>query len=304
MFAQTMEIHGHRGARGLLPENTIPAFERAIELGVDALELDVVMTRDGIPVVHHDRALDPERTRDASGAWLARPGPLVNTLDLAALFEFDVGRAAPGSDIAKCFPEQAARDGARIPTLAAVLTLGRRPAAAGIRFCIEIKSTPLAPEETARPDEFARGVVAALRAERMIDRADVLSFDWRVLAETRKLASELSIVSLSAEQHWFDNIRRVDQGLSPWTAGLAIETFGASVPRLVKATGSGVWGPYYRDLTEETLVEAHSLGLKVVVWTVNEIDEILTLARLGVDGITTDYPDRAAKALAPWRSRE
>ena len=304
MFARPIEIHGHRGARGLLPENTIPAFERAIALGVDALELDVVMTRDGIPVVHHDRALDPQRTRDASGAWLKGPGQRLITLDRAALSEFDVGRAAPGSDIAKWFPEQVARDGTRIPTLAAVLTLGRRPGAAGIRFCIETKSTPLAPEETAGPDEFAQGVVAALRAECMIDRADVLSFDWHVLAETRKLAPELSTVCLSAEQPWFDNVRGGDQGLSPWTAGLDIEAFGGAVPRLVKATGSGVWGPYYRDLTEETLVEAHSLGLKVVVWTVNEIDEMLTLVRLGVDGITTDYPDRAAKALAPWRSRE
>ena len=89
-----MEIQGHRGARGLLPENTIPAFERAVELGVDVLELDLGLTRDGVPVVHHDRALDPDRTRDAAGAWLAPPGRLLNTLDLAELSELDVGRAA------------------------------------------------------------------------------------------------------------------------------------------------------------------------------------------------------------------
>ena len=166
MSARRIEIHGHRGARGLLPENTMPAFERAIELGVDALELDVVMTRDGIPVVHHDRALDPERTRDASGAWLAPPGPLINTLDVEALSEFDVGRLAPGSEFEKCFPEQVPRDGTGIPTLTAVLALGRRPEAAGIRFHIEIKSTPLAPGESAGPERFARAVVAALRTRK------------------------------------------------------------------------------------------------------------------------------------------
>ena len=299
-----LEIQGHRGARGLLPENTIPAFERAIELGVDVLELDLGMTRDGVPVVHHDRALDPDRTRDAAGAWLAPPGPLLDTLDLAALSEFDVGRAAPGGKVAKRFPQQAPRDGTRIPTLAEVLAVGRRPGAGAIRFNIETKVTPLAPEETAGPEEFARAVVAVLRAEGMLDRADLQSFDWRVLHEAREFAPELSTVCLTAEQRWMDNILRGRPGPSPWTAGLDIEAFDGSVPRMVTAAGCVVWSPYYRDLTEGTLAEAHALGLRVVVWTVNEVDAMLALARLGVDGIITDYPDRAIEALAPWRSPE
>ena len=304
MTAQAIEIQGHRGARGLLPENTIPAFERAFELGVDVLELDLGMTRDGVPVVYHDRALDPDRTRDATGAWLASPGSFLNMLDAAALSAFDVGRAAPGSRIAERFPEQVPRDGARIPTLAEVLALGRRPGADGIRFNIETKVTPLAPEETAGPEEFARAVVAMLHAEGMIDRANVQSFDWRVLFEARRLAPDLSTVCLTAEQRWLDNILRGRPGPSPWTAGLDIETFDGSVPRLVEAAGCAVWSPYYRDVTEATLAEAHALGLRVVVWTVNDVDDMLALARLGVDGIITDYPDRAIEVLAPWRSRE
>ena len=302
--AHAIEIQGHRGARGLLPENTVPAFERAIELGVDVLELDLGMTRDGVPVVHHDRALDPDRTRDAAGAWLAPPGPFVNTLDLAALSEFDVGRVAPGSKIAKRFPEQIPRDGTRIPTLAEVLALGKRPGASGVRFNIETKVTPLAPEETARPEEFARGAVGVLRAQGMLDRADLQSFDWRVLREARKLAPDLSTVCLTAEQRWIDNILRGRPGPSPWTAGLDIEAFDGSLPRMVEAAGCAVWSPYYRDLTEETLAEAHALGLRVVVWTVNEVDEMLALARLGVDGIISDYPNRAIEALTPWRPHE
>ena len=301
MTAHAIEIQGHRGARGLLPENTIPAFERAIDLGVDVLELDLGMTRDGVPVVHHDRALDPERTRDAAGAWLSPPGPLLNTLELADLSDFDVGRAAPGGKIAKRFPEQVPRDGTRIPTLAEVLALGKRLGADGIRFNIETKVTPLAPEETAGPDEFARAVVGILRAEGMLDRANLQSFDWRVLHEARKLAPGLSTVCLTAEQRWHDNILRGRPIPSPWTAGLDIEAFGGSVPRLVEAAGCAVWSPYYRDVTEEALTEARALGLRVVVWTVNEVEEMLDLARLGVDGLITDYPDRALVALAPWR---
>ena len=302
--ARAIEIQGHRGARGLLPENTIPAFERAVELGVDVLELDLGLTRDGVPVVHHDRALDPDRTRDADGAWLAPPGPFLNAMDLAELSQFDVGRAVPGSPIAGRFPDQVPRDGARIPTLAQVLALGRRPGAGAVRFNIETKVTPLAPEETAGPEEFARAVVEVLRAEGMLDRANLQSFDWRVLREARRLAPDLSTVCLTAEQRWIDNVLRGRPGPSPWTAGLDIEAFDGSVPRMVTAAGCAVWSPYYRDLTEETLAEARSRGLKVVVWTVNETDDMLALARLGVDGIITDYPDRAIEALAPWRLRE
>ena len=182
--------------------------------------------------------------------------------------------------------------------------LGRQPEANRIRFNIETKLTPLAPEETAGPEEFARAVVAVLRAEGMLDRANVQSFDWRVLFEARRLAPDLSTVCLTAEQRWHDNILRDQPGPSPWTAGLDIEAFDGSVPRLVVAAGCSVWSPYYRDLTEETLIEAHALGLRVVVWTVNEADSMLDLARLGVDGIITDYPDRALDALAPWRPRK
>ena len=167
------------------------------------------MTRDGVPVVHHDRALDPDRTRDTTQrsparGWRRRGRyELLNALDLASLSDFDVGRAAPGSKIAKRFPEQVPRDGTRIPTLAEVLALGKRPGADGIRFTIETKVTPLAPEETAGPEEFARAVVGVLRAEGMLDRADLQSFDWRILREARKLAPGLSTVCLTAEdQRW------------------------------------------------------------------------------------------------------
>ena len=169
---------------------------------------------------------------------------------------------------------------------------------------LETKLTPLAPEETAGPRAFARAVVAVLRAEGMLDRANVQSFDWRVLFEIRRLAPELPTVCLTAEQRWLDNIRRDRPGPSPWTAGLDVDDAGGSVPRLVEAAGCRRWSPYHRDLTAEALAEAHALGLKVVVWTVNEVDEMLALARMGVDGIITDYPDRAIEALAPWRPRQ
>ena len=230
------------------------------------------------------------------------PGPRIDTLDLAALDRFDVGRAAPGSEIAQRFPDQLPCDGARIPTLEEVLRLGRGLDARRIRFQIELKSSPLAPGAGAGPEALARAVVAVLRQQSMTERASILSFDWRVLLEARRLAPDLPIVCLSAERPWLDNVQRHAPGPSPWAAGLDIEAFGGSLPRMVEATGSRVWGPCYRDLSAAALAEAHAHGLQVVVWTVNEVDEMRRLARLGVDGITTDYPDRALEALAPWRS--
>ena len=298
-----VEILGHRGARGLLPENTLPGFERAIALGVDGVEVDIGMTRDGVPVVHHDPALNPDHTRDASGAWLEQPGPLLRALDVAALSGFDVGRVRPGSRTATRFPRQEPRDGARIPTLAEVMALGRRPGAGAVPFDIEIKLSPLEPDETAGPEAFAQAVVAVLRAERMIPRASIRSFDWRVLLEIRKLAPDLSIACLTAERGAHGTVLPGRAGPSPWSAGLDIDAYGGSVPRLVHGFGAPVWSPFHADLTAETIAEARTLGLKVVVWTVNEVRDMQALARLGVDGIVTDYPDRAIGALAPWRQQ-
>ena len=295
------EIEGHRGARGLLPENTLPSFERAIALGVDGLEFDIGLTRDGVPVVHHDPALNPEHTRDAGGRWLVSPALLLRDFDMATLSGFDVGRARPGGRTSRQFPLQEPCDGACVPTLAEVLALGRKPGAGAVRFSIEIKLSPLAPEETAGPEAFAEAVVAVLRAEDMLPRVSVRAFDWRVLRELRRIAPELAVGCLTAEQSWRDNILRDRPEPSPWTAGLNIHEHGGSVPRMVHAFGGPVWSPYYSELTAEALDEARSLGLKVVVWTVNEVRDMEAMARLGVDGIITDYPDRAVEALAPWR---
>ena len=240
-----VEIHGHRGARGLLPENTLPAFEHALALGVDAVELDVGMTRDGVPVVHHDRRLDPDHTRDRSGAWLAPPGPLLRALDLEALAAFDVGRAAPGGETAKRFPRQTPCDGARVPALSEVLALAQRSGGRRFYFNIEVKLTPEAPDETAEPAEFARAVVTALCTAGVIDRARVQSFDWRVLAEVRRFAPEVHIGCLTAEQLWLDNLQRGRPGPSPWTAGLDIDAMEGSIPLMVKTFGCTAWSPFF-----------------------------------------------------------
>src|SRR5688572_10569032 len=152
--AHAFDAQGHRGARGLLPENTLPAFQRALELGVTTLELDCGLTKDGVVVVSHDPLLNPDFTQDAQGRWLEGVGPAIRDFDMAELQRYDVGRLRPGTAYAKRFPTQQPIDGTPIPRLADVFALVRRVGDDTVRFNIETKLSPLKPDETAAPDVF------------------------------------------------------------------------------------------------------------------------------------------------------
>ena len=121
--APEFDLQGHRGTRGNAPENTIAAFEKALAIGVSTLEMDAAITADGVVVVSHDPALNPAIARDASGQWLKGRGPLIKSLTHAQLQAYDVGRLDPASSYAKQYPTQQAKDGERLPTLAAVFAL-------------------------------------------------------------------------------------------------------------------------------------------------------------------------------------
>jgi len=294
----SFDLQGHRGARGLFPENSLPGFEGALALGVTTLELDVGMARDGVLVVHHDRRLSPERTRGPDGAWLEDPGPALVELELAQLQGYDVGRLRPDSKYARRFPEQEGLDGVTVPSLEAVLVRAEALSGGTMRYNIETKISPLAPAESPAPEGFASALVDAVRAADVAGRTTLQSFDWRTLKAAQDLAPEIATAYLTAEQNWLDNIERGKPGASPWTAGLDVDAFEGSVPRLIEQAGGQVWSPHYRDLREVDLREARNLGLKVVPYTVNDPADMATLIDLGVDGIITDYPDRLRRVMA------
>jgi len=161
--AQAFDLQGHRGARGLAPENTLEGFALALSIGVTTLELDLAMTRDNVLVVSHDRRLNPDHTRGPDGKFLDAEGPPIRTLTLAELQTYDVGRLKPGSAYAAALPEQRPADGARIPTLAALFGEVARAGADHVRFNIETKITPTSGAETPDPDTFAMAVATAIR---------------------------------------------------------------------------------------------------------------------------------------------
>ncbi|HEX2552607.1 MAG TPA: glycerophosphodiester phosphodiesterase [Microvirga sp.] len=302
--AGAFDLQGHRGARGLAPENTLPAFERALAVGVTTLELDVGITRDGVPVVAHDPKLNPAFTR-RDGTFLESAGPALRSLTLAELKAYDVGRLKPGTSYARSFPEQAPADGAAVPTLQEVFDLAR---AAPVRFNVETKITPTSGDETADPDTFVRAILGAADRAGILDRISLQSFDWRTLQAARTLAPAVPRVCLTTEGATFNNLRSGPAGVSPWT-GFDLAAFGGSAPRLVKAAGCATWSPNHQSLTPERLKDARAEGLLVVPWTVNETADMERLVAWGVDGLISDYPDRVRAVLAgrglpvpePWR---
>ena len=244
------------------------------------------------------RSVDPARTRSPDGAWLIEPVPAIVELSRAELAAYDIGRAQPGGKVAQRFPDQRGLDGVAIPTLAEVLARAEARSDGTMRYNMEIKTSPLAPEESLAPEAFAAAVARELDRAGVGARAMVQSFDWRGLVAIQKLAPEIATVYLSAEQRWLDNLERGRPGISPWTAGLDLDDFEGSAPAAIRAAGGAVWSPYFRDLGEAELRVAQDLGLKVVVWTVNDPADMAALIALGVDGIITDYPDRLRRVMA------
>lgn len=291
------DLQGHRGARGLAPENTLGGFSRALAIGVTTLETDLGVTKDGVLVLSHDPLLNADIVRGPDGAWLASPGPAIHSLTLAELARYDVGRIRPGSKYAGTFAAQTPADGARIPTLAQLFALaeasGKKP-----RFNIETKLSPDKPHETSDADTFARLVVDAIRAAGLERRVTIQSFDWRTLLAARRLAPEIETVCLTYEGTLEDRTEGGMRKPSPWLAGLDPADFERSVPRLAAATGCGTWSPYFKELSAPAVAEAHALSLKVVPWTVNTREDLGAVIDMGTDGLITDYPDRAREVMA------
>jgi glycerophosphoryl diester phosphodiesterase len=295
--AAALDLQGHRGARGLAPENTLRAFEVALQHGVTTLELDIAITRDGVLVIHHDLALNPAIARDAQGRWLPQPSAPIHTMSFEELQRYDVGRLQPGHRYSANYPDQVPADGTRVPRLSDLFDLVKRGGHDQVRFAIETKIDPRRPEATLAPEPFAKAVVDEIRKAGMAERSQILSFDWRALQVVQRIAPEIPTVYLSAQQSWLDNIGASAPEPSPWTAGFKYADH-RSVPRMVKAAGGKLWSVFHGDLDAAKVREAQALGLKVLVWTVNDAPTMERLLDLGVDGLITDRPDVARKVLA------
>ncbi|GAA2851013.1 glycerophosphodiester phosphodiesterase [Streptosporangium fragile] len=289
------EIHGHRGARGLRPENTLPGLAHALELGVDALEFDVALTADRRLVLTHDLTVSPVTSADVRPAFPGDPlypyvGRPVGELTLAQLRTLECGVRRPRRDDDRFAPTQVPVPETRMPTLGAALGVVDAYGADHVRVHVELKSDPTRPELSADPRVFTEMVIAELDRHRMLDRAAVLSFDWRVLRVARALAPATRRYAL-IERATMDSV---------WLDGLHLADFGDDLPAAAVEAGGTTLSPDHVLVDEELARRAEKAELPLAVWTVNEPGRAAELLDLGVAAIVTDYPDRM-RAL--WAER-
>ncbi|MCW5748153.1 MAG: glycerophosphodiester phosphodiesterase, partial [Alphaproteobacteria bacterium] len=235
--AQDFDLQGHRGTRGLAPENTLAAFRKALQIGVSTLETDLAVLSDGTLVLSHEPLLNPDLTRGPDGKWLTAPGPAIRSLGLAQLKTYDVGRLNPDSRYARQWPEQVAVDGERIPTLSELVALTASMGKPQVRFNIETKLTPDRPQDAPDPTTFVTRVIDTVRQQGIASRTTVQSFDWRTLTMIGRRAPELPTACLTIESSGMNTVRPGPDGASPWHDGLKPADHGGSLPRLVQAAG-------------------------------------------------------------------
>lgn len=245
-------VEGHRGARAVLPENSLPAFEHAIRVGADVLELDVWVTADDVLVVHHDPLINTAICEGPGGERTIRK------LTLEQVRQWDCGAKKNPE-----FARQEPRPGTRIPTLEEVLSLAPK---GSFLFNIEMKSQPARQDLQPPPEEYARLVAEMIRKHRLEQRVIVQSFDFALLRALRAVAPELRRAALYAGlPRDFTELGR-DAGDAP------------------------VVSPHYSLVTAERVKQAHQAGLEVVPWTANTPELWDKLIEAGVDGIITDDP--------------
>lgn len=276
-----ISIHGHRGARGQRPENTLPAIQYALEHQVDGVEVDLCVSKDDEIILHHDLCLNPATTRDANGNWLESSKTSntqdtyhpIRTLTLSEIRQYDVGRLNPTHPYAKQFPEQAALDGVPIPTLEECIEL-IRPHRNTTVLNLEMKSDPEHPTWTPAPQKYVSLLVEKLEQLDFSEHVFLQSFD----AELIYLAKQL-------RPNW------------KWKVGVihSRDTFKTNETDClaeIQRNGGDVFSCEHSLLTKPMIKTAHDLGLEVYVWTVNNKLDAKKMAHFGVNAITTDYPEQ------------
>lgn len=263
-----IDWQGHRGARGLYPENTIGAMEEALKYPVTTLELDVVLSKDMKVVLSHEPWMGEEICLDLEGKPVKEKQINLFKLDYSEIQKFDCG-----SKPHPRFPQQKKVVVGK-PTLEKMLeviepklkSLNR----ADVEYNIEIKSTPDDEKAGFQPDirTFSDLVVKTIKSRLPVERFTIQSFDWRVLQYINAAHPEVRLVALLEQAKTPEEVLK-ELGFSP-----------------------AVFSPYFKMLTPDVVKFFHTKGIKVIPWTVNEVSDMESMIRLKVDGIITDYPDR------------
>ena len=267
---ESIDIQGHRGCRGLLPENSLPAFKKAIELGVHTLEMDLAISKDKQVIVSHEPFISGTYCLDIHGNEISEEDQLnynLYQMDYDLIKQFNCG-----SKTYKRFPEQLKMK-IHKPLLSEVF-MQSEELNSKIKYNIEIKAQPDYDDVfTPKPKEFVQLVLNVIEAHHVFERTNLQSFDLRILEEIKKQAPNMKVALLVEEDEFIDE---------------KLEAL-SFIPEIIS--------PYFKLLTKESVLKYHQENYQIIPWTVNDIKDMGTMLDFKVDGIITDYPDRLITLL-------
>lgn len=289
--AYMTQIYSHRTFSGLYPESSLIGIEESLKLGVDFIDMDIVLNRDQTLMVTHDACLHEDLVRDKNKTFLQQNDLLVKKLSTEQLKQFDIGQVRPGSPTSKEFPERKSYENVKIPTLEeAITTILQSPLGTHTNLQIEIKANPYKPSDTFPVSQIIKQLIKVLKKYPIQDKVEIQSFNWKALALLQKELPSVKTAYLHQNPPLMEGSSSII--LDPiWTDGYLPKDYDNSIPKMIKSLGGAVWGPSHLLVTKKLVEEAHQYGLKVVPWTVDDKETMKYLIDCGVDGIITNRPD-------------
>ena len=286
-----VRIYGHRGARGDMVENSISGLKYAFDLGIRAVEFDVVISKDNIPVLFHDYRLNPDLVKDSSGNWITDKNMKLRDLTYEEISKYTIENVKPDTKYAKRFKNQQSAKGEKIPKLTDFFKLVVEDKYKDAFLNLEIKSTLTQENVTPNPEKMVFLILKDIKEFNLEDRTLITSYDWRILYELKKQNSNVLRGFITLQQDLATVKKNVYEN-SPWMVKNYPMEELFLLPNIIKSLEGHVWSVFYRDVTKQNVELAHKHGLATCVWTVNREKDIIRMIEYGVDGIITDYPKK------------
>lgn len=297
-----ISLQGHRGARGLLAENTLPSLAKPFEYGMHAIEFDVQLSKDDQVIIYHDLRLKSSITRNSQNKWIRRTGPAVRALSLKQLKQYKLGRINKKTAYGIRFRNQTSLPDQSIPTLHELVEYLDQRKLNNATLNIEIKHSPYESNLCPGPEHLAEKIVNEINRLEISKRCIIQCFNWSVLQAVRQIDSALPISCLTTIDPIEDTLSPDKGRTSRWNDGLDIRDFDNNVVDMVAQFNADYWAPNYINLTSPEIAYAHNRNLRVITWTVNHLSTMKRMMDWGIDAIISDYPDKLEIANRQWKS--